>query len=324
MSNVSVSQADEVARNGSAVSDCPICASRLGPPILTGHDRVLPVPGEFAVRECSTCGLGVTEPRLDGKALGQHYPDAYWSYRPPTGRLRSLVAASRRLRTSYHVRFGPMRELLAGGPKRVLDIGCGRGDLAAWFTRRGWDVKGLDISAVAVQAATELGVDAIESTIANAPWPNGTFDVVIVNHTLEHLDDPLDALRRCEELLRPGGRLIVAVPDWGSRQRKLFGSRWYHLDLPRHLQHFDIRSLEGAVRRAGFTHIHAQTTVSLLGLPASVQYVLFGRWALSGRLLRPVLAVFVLMHPLIMLVGRLSGGDTLYLSATRSAHADHG
>ncbi|MEX2195797.1 MAG: class I SAM-dependent methyltransferase [Thermoleophilaceae bacterium] len=295
---------------------CPVCAASTGPPVLRGRDRLLDIPGDFSVAECTGCGLALTEPWLEGSALARHYPEeGYEPYRPPSGALGRLMAANRRLQVDAKLRLQPFRGL--GEPGRVLDVGCGRGDLAAAFARRGFEACGIEPSESAVEAARALGVDARQGTIEEAPWEAGSFDSVVFNHSLEHVPDPVGALARAQALLRPGGRLAVVVPDWGSRQRRLFGSRWFHLDLPRHLQHFDAQALEEAARRAGLTPLGTGTNASASGLPGSVQYALAGRCVFTGGRLRPALLALMLLYPLTGLLGRASGGDWRWLLAER-------
>jgi hypothetical protein len=140
---------------------------------------------------------------------------------------------------------------------------------------------------------------------------------VIFNHSLEHIPDPVGALRHSAALLRPGGRLYVAVPDWASWQRRAFGSRWFHLELPRHLQHFHSGALTRAVREASLQPGALRSTTSSAGLPGSIQYRLFGRCVATGPWLRPALALIAVLYPLTGTVGKLRGGDCLELIAER-------
>ena len=298
-----------------------MCESPLGPVVLRGRDRMTGVPGEFAVRECTGCGLGVTEPRLEGAEIAPYYGEAYEPYAPPQGALARVLAAYRRRLYAGMTSRGALGRLAAAGPGRLLDVGCGRGDLAAAFGRRGWAVAGLDPSTGAVEAARAQGVDAHTGFIDDAAWPEGSFDAVIFNHSLEHIPDPVGALRRASALLRDGGRVFVAVPDWGSWQRRRFGSRWFHLELPRHLQHFDRGALERAIVAGGLRPASVRSTTSSAGLLASFQYRVFGRCVATGPWLRPALGLMAVLYPLTALVGKLFGGDTLEALAERTSSA---
>jgi SAM-dependent methyltransferase len=296
-----------------------VCSTALGAPVLEGRDRMFPVEGRFTVSECPRCRLGVTEPRLADAELARHYPDAYGAFQPRARPLPLRVLSwLRRLQLDLRLRRAPFRQAVGDAPSgRVLDVGCGRGDLAAAFARRGWQASVVDPSPLAVAAARTVGVDARQGSIFEPLWPAASFDVVLFHHSLEHVDKPLEALRRAAELLRPGGRLVVAVPDWGSWQRRVFRSRWFHLDLPRHLQHFTAHALDEIAKRSGLRQVEVRGATSAVGLPGTLQLLVFGRCVAGGRFLRPALLLTEVIYPLTALVGRIRGGDCLYLLAER-------
>jgi 2-polyprenyl-3-methyl-5-hydroxy-6-metoxy-1,4-benzoquinol methylase len=291
---------------------CPVCEATLPVrPVVRGCDRLFGLAGDFAIFECEECGTGVTQPRPTGEELAGYYPNGYPSWR----HRRDLIGVVKRSRTQLAARLPPYGRLIRGAPGAILDVGCGRGDLVSAFARRGWRAHGLDISPVAVDSASRRGVDARVGTIEQAPWAPASFDVIVMSHVLEHVHDPVASLRRARELLKPGGTLVVAVPNWGSGVRRLFGPRWAMLDLPRHLQHFTAAALARAAGRAGFARGRIRTSMSAAGLAISLQYALFGRWVLQGFAREVFLAVSMLLYPLTWMVGRMLGGDCIYLVA---------
>jgi 2-polyprenyl-3-methyl-5-hydroxy-6-metoxy-1,4-benzoquinol methylase len=196
----------------------------------------------------------------------------------------------------------------------MLDVGCGNGELARAFARRGWEVAGIEPGSAA-QAARACGIEVHPGTLDDAPWRGPTFDAVIFNHSLEHLPDPARSLRRAAALLREGGTVAVAVPNFACWQRRVFGSRWFGLDLPRHLQHLDGHTLAALMVRAGLRPV-AQSTASMRpGLLVSLQYALFGRARWMGRGLR--LAAWALA-PLLLVLDRFVAGDCLHVFAAKS------
>lgn len=283
--------------------------------IYVGRDRLCGVPGVFEVVRCPTCGLASTSPRLNDEQMAAYYPASYPAYReaPPAEGWRARAGSViDRSRFSASVRMGAFRPLVKRAPGYLLDVGCGRGELAAWFGQRGWRVAGVEPGRDACAQAASAGVEAHCGTLADAPWPDATFDAITFNHSLEHIPDPEAALRRASELLVPGGTLIVSVPNFGCWQRRLFGSCWFHLDLPRHLQHFDRESLTAMVRRAGLQPTSVRTSSSMAGLVGSLQYAISGRSSLSD------VAMFRLMHltyPFVALSDLVAQGDCLHLAA---------
>ena len=301
-------------------SRCPLCEFPLSDPAITGgRDKLLGLGGSFTVRECRRCELGVTTPRPTTQELERHYPDEYGPYREPEGLMRQAIERSRRARADAVIRRDPFSSLVASRSSgRVLDVGCGRGDVAAAFVRHGWTAHGLDPSPNAVERARDQGVEATVGSLADAPHGFRDYDLVIFNHSLEHVSDPTSDLVKARELLKRGGHVVVALPDWTSWQRHRYGSAWFHLDLPRHLYHFSPHALRILARRAGLTPRDLTRTTSLVGLIGSVQYRTFGRCIARGRWLRLGLAVAYLCYPGTLLVGRTRGGDTLCFVAERS------
>ncbi len=284
--------------------------------LYRGEDRLCGVPGEFFVTRCPDCGLGGTSPRLDDERIAAYYPSSYPAYRKaptPTswrGRIGASIDAAR---FSFTVRMAAFGPLLKRPPGRLLDVGCGRGELAAWFLARGWDVAGVEPGSAACEDARSAGIEMHCGTLDDAPWGEGSFDAITFNHSLEHIPNPEFALRRAREMLAKDGRLIISVPNFACWQRRLFGSRWFHLDLPRHLQHFDPDSLPAMLLRADLHVLSVRTTSSMSGIVGSLQYALWGRSALSDA------AMFRLMHlfyPLVALADRFSQGDCLHVMAT--------
>jgi 2-polyprenyl-3-methyl-5-hydroxy-6-metoxy-1,4-benzoquinol methylase len=196
----------------------------------------------------------------------------------------------------------------------MLDVGCGAGDLALTFARHGWRVAGVEPSAAAAARAASAGIDVHHGTLDDAPWRGPTFDAIVFNHSLEHVPDPLTTLQQAAALLCDGGMLAVAVPNFGCWQRRLFGSRWFQLDLPRHLQHFDARTLAALLERAGLRPVATTTASMRPSILVSLQYLAFGRARWMGRGLR--LAAWA-VAPALWLMDRVTDGDCLHTFAVR-------
>jgi len=96
------------------------------------------------------------------------------------------------------------------------------------------------------------GVPAACGALTRAPFKPGTFSVITMFHVLEHLYDPSAFLECARELLEPGGRLVVQVPNAASWQFLLFGENWNGLDIPRHLLDFKEQDLVNLLEYCGF------------------------------------------------------------------------
>ena len=233
----------------------------------------------FEVHVCADCGTGRTLPVVSTEALAAFYPATYDAYRlPDNPALRALATLLFRLRYRRARKAPPLGALRAERPGRLLDVGSGRGDLGVVLREHGWDVTGLEPSEDACEEARQRGVHSVRGTLTTAAGElSGGFDAVVFQHSLEHVSEPAADLAAARGLLRNGGLLLVSVPNFGSWQRRRFGSRWFHLDVPRHRTHFTAQGLERLLTRQGFTPLEVATTTSLDGLAGSLQYRMFGR-----------------------------------------------
>jgi SAM-dependent methyltransferase len=307
----------------SSTEACPACGGPLDvEPRLRGTDRLHGTPGTFEVRVCPACGSGRTFPVVEASELGRLYPESYNAYSLPPSFVARMLATG--LYRWYYRRalrnppFGVLRRIPAG---RLLDVGAGRGDLGVVLAREGWEVTGLEPSAEACAAARGRGVCTVEGTLTSADSGElgAGYDVVVFQHALEHVVEPRDDLRRAFELLRPGGLLLVALPNFGSWQSRRFGDAWFHLDLPRHRSHFTAAGLERVLRTSGFVSPEITTSTTADGLQASVQYRLYGRRRFRQGASRYVVVVLsLLLLPLTELANALGGGgDELGATAVR-------
>ena len=178
------------------------------------------------------------------------------------------------------VRFDEELDRL-GAPRRgdaLLDYGSATGGFLVRAAGRGWDAAGIEVSAHAREVSASKGARAYESLAA---LPAGaSFDVVTMHHVLEHLDDPVASLTAVRGVLRPGGRLLVEVPNWRSIERLVEGNRWVDLRADQHLWQFSESSLRRVLSRGGFAVEECETlndplpsarsVLSSIGVPPSI------------------------------------------------------
>jgi SAM-dependent methyltransferase len=132
-------------------------------------------------------------------------------------------------------------------------VGCGDGLLLAAFVDQGHEGVGTERRGnPARQGLAAPRIRIISGDLADAALPEGSFDLCVYWHVLEHLADPRASLLEARRVLKPGGRLVVAVPNLDSLQARWFGPHWFHLDIPRHLFHFTPGSLSALLARSGF------------------------------------------------------------------------
>jgi SAM-dependent methyltransferase len=301
---------------------CPICGSAPADPcVLSGPDRLHGTPGVFCVAICSECGAGWTLPRASPDEIDSYYPPSYHAYTLEGGVVGRAERAARRLIVNHALRRQPLRMLAELPPGTLLDVGCGRGDLGAAFARRRWRVSGVDPSAEACAVARGRGVDARPGTLESVDFAAGSFDAAVMSHSLEHLPDPRADLARIHRALRPGGLILVSVPNFASWQRDRFGSSWFHLDLPRHRTHFTPHSLGHALSSAGFEVISLHGAGDGGSLLASLQYAAAGRLLLArGPAAWLGYGLGGLLSPVTALVDRVLGEGPLLHAVARRLH----
>lgn len=207
---------------------------------------------QFSVVQCPGCGLMRLEPQPDPAEISRYYPPSYW-YAPGEQTAERLEEMYRRLVLRDHVRFVERALEHSGETGPIVDVGCGGGLLLRMLADRGRRVIGVDLSAGAARVAWSVnGVPCVAARFVHEPLPPESCAAITMFHLLEHLYEPAAYLDAAHRALKPGGRLIVQVPNAASWQFLLFGHRWNGIDVPRHLFDFRRSDLEVLLRECGF------------------------------------------------------------------------
>lgn len=281
-------QVEEVPR-------CPLCGSEERKTLYAGlTDRLFGAPGEWTLKECRDCRTAFLDPRLTPENIGRAY-ETYcthsaisenpksnspvhlfyramkagylggrwgysWGTKPWQRLLGSLLFLfpRRQAQLDFTVMY---QHAVPGG--RLLDVGCGSGELLERMQSLDWRVEGLDFDAKAVQVAQEYGLKVRLGTLEEQYYPEGSFDAITMSHVIEHVHDPLALLSECRRILKPGGCLVVVTPNLGSLGHNHFGVDWIALDPPRHLQLFEPQTLRRLAERSGFEKLDIRTTMHI-------------------------------------------------------------
>lgn len=277
---------------------CLLCGTRgrWKPALTAVTDLKYGMEGTWDYRRCAVCGLVVLHPLPDpGRDAqdGEGYPPHYRQHCAPGpaepvvggGRSRLRRFARRRaLAGMGYTESGPApngpsvldravagvsavrvgaqwgcllvpRAVAAG---RLLDVGCGNGRFLVLMRSLGWEGSGVEPDPRSAAVAAGQGL-AIVPTLGDVRRPDDGFDVVTMNHVVEHLADPVAQLRRIRALCRADGLVGLATPNWAALTRRLLGRYWYALEPPRHVVLFTARTLRAAVEAAGFRVVSSAT-----------------------------------------------------------------
>ena len=199
----------------------------------------------FDLVQCDQCRAAWINPMPGEQELGRYYESAYYGmgaekFHPV---VESLTRWAGRHRATELLKLAPKSSTRT----RVLDIGCGRGNLLRSLAEQGCECHGVEREDFPVAGANST-IDYHLGPLTESTFMANSFDLVIIWHVLEHLYDPAETLDRVKHWLKPGGALVVAVPNIGSRQARWFGASWFHLDVPRHVTHLDTRWLLSALQ----------------------------------------------------------------------------
>lgn len=255
---------------------CPLGCPAGDDTVLVARDRLHNLPGEFTVVKCRKCALMRTNPRPTPGTIGFYYPEDYGPYQ---GTRVDFSKASgdhcptwkRLARRVFQFNTERMPNL---PPSRMLEIGCASGSFLHRMAREGWEVEGLEFSEKAAESARSLGYIVHVGSLETAPEPTRQYDVVVGWMVLEHLHYPVLALRKLHRWTKPGGWLVVSVPNPNALEFRIFKDAWYALQLPTHLYHYTPKTLKMVLERGGWQVERIFHQRILSNLVASSGYVL--------------------------------------------------
>ncbi len=303
---------------------CNLCGSAQSEEVYTLTDTLYKVPGEFVLRRCTTCGLMYLSPRPSPQKIGDYYPAAYTAHqriatedeRLPLMRWmrnRKLIKRRRMIERHGDHSLG-----------RVLDVGCATGLFLHEMQLGGWQAVGVEPSASAAEYARQrFGLEVFQGMLGDAPFPAASFDVITFWDVLEHTFSPADDLVKAAQLTRPGGLVVITVPNWDSFDRRPLGRFWIGLDCPRHLHVFTRPTLQSLLERAGFTVIDWACFVpgyfsTILGIQTWLD-------SKRPRLARSVMRILnfpgmrLIFEPWYIVADRLGRGPSLTVFARRAS-----
>ncbi|MCL4552751.1 MAG: class I SAM-dependent methyltransferase [Candidatus Marsarchaeota archaeon] len=298
------------------VPTCLLCGAK-GLPLYTGMtDRLFRAAGVWGFLSCPQCGLIWLNPRPVPEDIGKVYQtyythqgeisqvsdslptrvsgfakEGYWAtkygyYKESLGAWKKLLGMLIYFRPFFRVSLDARIMYLPAQPNgRLLEIGFGNGRTLELMKDLGWHVEGLDIDPVSVENAKGKGLSVRLGVLEAQGYPNDHFDAIIMSHLIEHVHEPLQLLRECHRILKPGGRLVLVTPNSQSWGHKIFKDSWVGLDPPRHLHLFAPILLRHIAEGMGFRKLRVSTSVNGARwiFPASRSIQRLGKHDMDGQ-----------------------------------------
>lgn len=229
---------------------CPLCGPGPTRPVIQTRDFRFGDSVDYAFVACARCGLVYLNPRPDGATIGalyeRHYtPDVPSATSFRVGRDGTMARAWRRFTGS------PLAHATSRARGRVLDVGCGPGELLVQLAAAGHAVRGVESNSRYGALHGELGIDVFPGMLEDAGFADASFDTVILSQVIEHVPDPVATLREVRRLLAPGGAVFVYCPNAAGYLRRWFARYWHGWHVPFHFWVFDHHTLPILAERAG-------------------------------------------------------------------------
>ena len=231
-------------------SHCPVCGAAQLRPVFLVKDYT--VSGElFPVAECAACTLRFTQDVPEQDAIGAYYKSE--SYISHTNTSKGLVSKLYQMvRTRTMKQKAALVQKYAGRKTgSLLDLGCGTGTFLHTMQQEGWKVVGLEPDADARQMAKQLYNLDVTPSHELYQQPENYYEAITLWHVLEHVHELQLYIAQFKKILKEDGVLLIAVPNYTSKDAQIYQQYWAAYDVPRHLYHFSPKAMETLMKIHG-------------------------------------------------------------------------
>ncbi len=259
---------------------CPVCQKSNQQQGSTLFE-IVKSPGElYLINRCNHCGMVFTSYDHDVDPA-QLYDQNDYTVKDTRSSIFFKIQ-----KWEYDAVISRIKKICGLDTLTLLDFGSGKGLFLHFADRKGCLVKGIESSKPRAEyAKTYFGLEINTDYYSTGTVFDQKFDVLTSFHVLEHLENPSGLLDNLVKYnLKSGGLLIVEVPNFSSWQSAWAGNSWLHLDVPRHLGHFDDRSFKRVVNGAECTIIKKEYFSFHLGIIGMIQ-TLFSWFGYKGFLI---------------------------------------
>jgi len=229
-------------------NECIICGSTQLEKLFDSKDFFL-TKENYSLIKCRDCSLILTTPYPDESNAAAYYESQnYFSHQDrkegTIAKIYNLVKILN-VKKKYQV---ATKNLTVG---KVFDIGCGTGDFLSYSKKHAWEIFGLEPNNDARKLAEEKLQTQLLKSIEQAELKSEEIQLITLWHVLEHIYKPEELMRFIDKVLDKNGRLVVALPNYESYDAVYYRKYWAAFDLPRHLFHFNKKSIVQLMNKHG-------------------------------------------------------------------------
>ncbi len=232
------------------LTNCPVCNSQEQTSFIECVDHT--VSNEtFQIVICNECNFKFTNPRPSQEEITRYYQSKdYYSHNAENPSfIGKIYGLARRVMMAKKVRL--VNRLIGTNQQKMLfDYGCGTGSFVAACKNAGWIASGLEPSEKArTYAITKENIDVVNDLASIAS--DAQFNIITLWHVLEHIHELNETFEKLISHLAPNGKLVIAVPNAMAYEQNIFGKHWAAYDVPRHLYHFEHKSMSRFLEKHG-------------------------------------------------------------------------
>jgi len=233
-------------------TSCPCCNSEKINEVLIAKDYTVSKE-DFSIWECVNCTVRFTQNIPDAASIGPYYQSS--AYVSHTDTKEGLVNQLYHIVRNFTLKT--KRDLLQQQTGlqqgHLLDIGAGTGAFAQTMKEAGWQITGLEPDGSARTIAKQKFGLLLQMPNKLYTLPQAQFDAITMWHVLEHVHDLHSYLEQFNVVLKPQGKIFIAVPNYTSGDASSYKKHWAAYDVPRHLYHFSPKSIDILAASKGFT-----------------------------------------------------------------------
>lgn len=245
--------------------NCPICSDKS---FLFAESK------RFRIYKCKKCGFGFTYNLSEH--LGEYHRD------------QEYLEEESLFKNIFEKRVKVISKLVKSG--KVLEVGCSTGLLLSLLKNKGFEVIGIEISRKASEKAKQRGIKVF-TTPYEKFLLNEKFDLIIFNHTLEHLKNPVEVLKKTKSLLKPKGFVYIDLPNFESLSAKIMKGRWELLLPEEHLWHFTEKSFKRLFKDLEFKTIYIEKTSGIWDFHNPVYELIISLKGMKKRFIKEFLTL---------------------------------